>query len=226
MIILTKITERHVFMAPAKNGLTFDPEAAVGHLLAADGKLARVIETVGPLAISIDKTKSVFAALSEAIVYQQLSGKAAATIYARLQALFGPAGQILSAQDICLAKDDSLRGVGLSRPKLLALRDLAQKTLDGDIPEMRAIRKMDDGQIIECLTRIRGIGVWSAQMFLIFRLGRPDVMPLGDLGIRKGFAKVYGKRDLPTEAVIEKQSRKWKPYCSAASWYLWRALEI
>jgi 3-methyladenine DNA glycosylase/8-oxoguanine DNA glycosylase len=121
--------------------------------------------------------------------------------------------------------DERLRAVGLSRAKLLALRDLAQRTADGGIPTLAVLDRLDDQAIIDCLTAVRGIGRWTVEMLLIFRLGRPDVLPADDLGIRKGFAVAFGRRQPPTRADIEKRGRRWQPYRTVASWYLWRAAE-
>lgn len=209
-----------------KGGLLFDPKAAMGHLCANDEKLERLIEAAGPFTLRIDKSRNVFIALAEAIVYQQLSGKAAATIFSRLQALFPNSASGFSPADILQASDGYLRSAGLSRPKILALRDLAQKTSEDRLPAFDLIRRMDNEAVIERLTQVRGIGRWTAEMFLIFRLGRPDVMPLGDLGIQKGFAVAFNKRNLPTSSEILKRSKRWQPYRTMASWYLWRAAEM
>jgi 3-methyladenine DNA glycosylase/8-oxoguanine DNA glycosylase len=181
---------------------------------------------VGPcrLASEIRTTHSVFGALAEAIVYQQLTGKAAATIYGRVCALC-PSRPGLTAERVLKLTDTKLRGAGLSRAKTLALRDLARKTIDGTVPTLRAIRRLDDATIVERLTDVRGIGRWTAEMLLMFRLGRPDVLPVGDYGIRKGFAVVMRKRALPSPAALEAHGERWRPYRTVASWYLWRALE-
>ena len=130
-----------------------------------------------------------------------------------------------AARALSALADDDLRGAGLSRSKLLALRDLAAKTIDGHVPTLAKARRMDDEAIIEHLTAIRGIGRWTAQMLLIFRLGRPDVLPVGDYGIRKGFAIAFRKRELPLPAAVEKRGERWRPFRTVASWYLWRAAE-
>jgi 3-methyladenine DNA glycosylase/8-oxoguanine DNA glycosylase len=207
-------------------GSDFDPRIAVEHVRASDPTLARVIDAVGPFGLEIQKTSSVFVALSEAIVYQQLSGKAAATIFARVCALFPRARAGLRPEPLLRASDAKLRGAGLSRAKLLALRDLARRTQSGEIPTLAALRRMEDAAIVERLTQVRGIGRWTAEMFLMFRLGRPDVLPAEDYGIRKGFATVYKKRELPVRKQLEKHGERWKPYRSVASWYLWRALDL
>jgi 3-methyladenine DNA glycosylase/8-oxoguanine DNA glycosylase len=162
----------------------------------------------------------------EAIVYQQLSGKAAATIHGRVCALFPPARSGPTAVNILAASETALRGAGLSQAKTLALRDLARKTEDGDVPSLASIRRMDDEAIIEHLTRVRGVGRWTAEMFLMFRLGRPDVLPVGDYGVRKGFAVAFKKRQLPSPQAVGQYGERWKPYRTVASWYLWRALDL
>ena len=168
--------------------LGFDPDAAIAHLRAGDAALARVIDRVGPFALELQHTASVFGALTEAIVFQQLSGKAASTIHGRVLALFprSPGGP--TPQQLLRASEEQLRGAGLSRAKLLALRDLAQRTAEGTVPTLDELHRMGDDEIVERLTEVRGIGRWTAEMFLIFRLGRPDVLPLDDYGVRKGLA--------------------------------------
>jgi len=207
-------------------GLGFDPKRAVRHLRACDPALARVIDAAGPFRLELQKTPSPFLALAEAIVYQQLNGKAAATIFGRVRALFPRAREAPTAQQILRASDQKLRGAGLSRAKLLALRDLAQKTRSGEIPSLAELQRMPDEAIIERLTQVRGIGRWTAEMFLIFRLGRPDVLPADDYGVRKGFSVVLRKRELPARKQLEKYAERWRPYRTAASWYLWRAVEL
>jgi O-6-methylguanine DNA methyltransferase len=207
-------------------GLGFDLGVAVAHLRAADASLARVIDVVGPCRLRLDKAPSLFFALAEAIVYQQLTAKAAATIFARLRALFPRARQAPTAEQILRASDEQLRSVGLSRSKLLSLRDLARRTVDGELPKLAALQHLADEAIIERLTEVRGIGRWTAEMLLIFRLGRPDVLPVDDYGIRKGYAAAFKKRALPTPKDLAKRGARWQPYRTVASWYLWRAAEL
>jgi DNA-3-methyladenine glycosylase II len=202
--------------------LSFDPNLAVAHLRAADAVLARAIDTIGPFRIEREKRANIFVALAEAIVYQQLTGKAAATIYGRLCALFAEGG--LTAERILDASDEDLRGVGLSRSKMLSLRDLARRAAKGEVPTLTEIRRMEDEAIIERLTRIRGIGRWTAEMLLIFQLGRPDVLPVDDYGVRKGFAIAYD-RELPSPKELAAYGARWKPYRTVAAWYLWRVVE-
>ncbi len=209
---------------PAANGYGFDPDVALAHLRSSDAALARLIDLIGPFRMRLEPTKSVFSALARAIVYQQLSGKAAATIFARLLALFpGPSG--LTPERLLATSDETLRSAGLSRSKLLSLRDLAARAEAGEIPTLARIRRMPNEEIIETLTEVRGIGRWTVEMLLMFRLGRPDVLPLDDYGIKKGFAAAFGKRDLPSRAELEKRGQRWAPYRTVASWYLWRVLD-
>jgi O-6-methylguanine DNA methyltransferase len=204
----------------------FDPHLAVEHVRASDPALARVIDAVGPFALQLKQSPSLFGALAEAIVYQQLTAKAAATIFARLCALFPRARAGPTPAHILRASDAQLRAAGLSRAKLLALRDLARRAADGEIPTLAEVQRMDDAAIIERLTTVRGIGRWTVEMLLIFRLGRPDVLPADDYGIRKGFAIACKSRELPTRQVLEKRGARWQPYRTVASWYLWRAVEL
>lgn len=204
----------------------FDPSAAVEHLRASDKALGHVIDAVGPFRMQLKKTPSLFGALAEAIVYQQLTGKAAATIFARVCALFPRARQAPTAEQILRVSDEKLRAAGLSRSKLLSLRDLAQKTKSGEIPTLAEVRRMEDETIVEHLTGVRGIGRWTVEMLLIFRLGRPDVLPADDYGIRKGFTIAFKKHDLPERRDLEKRGARWKPYRTVASWYLWRAVDL
>ena len=204
----------------------FDPAVAVAHLRASDPLLRRVIDAVGPFRMGLKSTSSVFGALAEAIVYQQLSGKAAATIFGRVCALFPRARGTLTPGHILRASDESLRSAGLSRPKLLALRDLAQRTKDRKVPTLAEVHRMEDDAIVERLTEVRGIGRWTAEMLLMFRLGRPDVLPVDDYGIRKGFAVAFRKAELPDRSALEKRGARWAPYRTVASWYLWRAVEL
>ncbi len=203
--------------------LGFEPAIAVGHLRARDETLARVIDAVGPFRMQLIAASSIFGALAQAIVYQQLNGKAAAAIFARFCALFPSSDP--TAEQVLAASEDELRGAGLSRSKLLSLRDLAGKTASAEIPTLDEIRHMEDEAIIERLTSVRGIGRWTVEMLLIFRLGRPDVLPADDYGIRKGFARAYARSELPARKDVETYGLRWKPYRTVASWYLWRLAE-
>jgi O-6-methylguanine DNA methyltransferase len=208
------------------HGLSFDPVAAVEHLRGQDRKLAKFIERVGPFRLRPAELQSPFEALLESIVYQQLTGKAAATILARVVALFRPR-RFPKPEDVLERPDDDLRGAGLSRSKTAALKDLAAKTLDGVVPRsVRELEKLSDSEIVERLTAVRGIGPWTVEMLLIFRLARPDVLPSTDYGVRKGFAKVRGLGELPAPKDLLAYGERWRPYRSVASWYLWRVLDL
>jgi len=165
-----------------------------------------------------------FDALAESIAYQQLTGKAAATIFARVRALY-PKKKWLDPKQLLATPDETLRAAGLSRAKTAALKDLAAKTIDGTVPSGRALVRMTDDEIITRLTTVRGIGRWTVEMLLLFDLGRPDVWPVDDYGVRKGFAKTFGRRELPTPKQLMKFGEKWRPYRSVAAWYFWRALD-
>jgi DNA-3-methyladenine glycosylase II len=165
-----------------------------------------------------------FDALAESIAYQQLSGKAAATIFGRVRALY-PKRKWLDPEQLRATPDEALRAAGLSRAKTAALKDLAAKTIDGTVPSGRALIRMSDEEIIARLTAVRGIGRWTVEMLLLFDLGRPDVWPVDDYGVRKGFAKTFGRRKLPTPKQLLKFGEKWRPYRSVAAWYFWRALD-
>src|SRR5207244_2554879 len=165
-----------------------------------------------------------FDAQEESIGYQQLNGKAAETIWGRVRALF-PHTKRLDPAKILATPDDALRSAGLSRAKTAAIKDLAAKTIDGTVPSGRALLRMSDDEIIARLTQVRGIGRWTVEMLLLFDLGRPDVWPADDYGVRKGFAKTFGRRKLPTPKQLVKIGEKWRPYRSFAAWYFWRALD-
>ena len=208
-----------------KNTFSFDTKKAVRHLSKADDRLAELIKVVGPFSAELRSMSSPFEALARNIVYQQLNGTAAATIHSRVLALFGGKSR-MRPQDILEASDEALRSAGLSRNKAEALRDLAAKTLDGTVPTLARLRRMSDEEIIERLTAVRGIGRWTVEMLLMFRLGRPDVLPVGDYGVRKGFSLVYQPDELPTPKQLAEYGERWRPYRTVASWYMWRAVEL
>jgi DNA-3-methyladenine glycosylase II len=195
---------------------------AVAQLRDADARLARVIDVVGPCTMFPTHEGSHCTHLVRAIVYQQLSGAAAGTIHSRLSALLGG---VTDARSIATVPDDALRAVGLSTAKTRALRDLSERVLDGRLP-LDGLEALDDQAIIDAVVQVRGIGPWTAQMFLMFRLGRPDVLPVLDLGVRKGAQLMHGLRSLPDSARLERLARPWRPWRSVASWYCWRALEL
>lgn len=195
---------------------------AVSHLRRVDPVMAGVIERVGTCRFRVSDGGSHFDAVARSIVYQQLSGSAAATIHSRLIALYGdatPAPALLLAMP-----DELLRSAGLSRQKISYLRDLAERVESGDVP-LDSIHDLDDDAVIEALTRIKGVGRWTAQMFLMFRLERRDVLPELDLGIQNAIKRAYRKRKRPTPKDVRRIGAKWSPHSSVASWYLWRSLE-
>ena len=202
----------------------FEARGAVAHLRKADPALATVIDAIGPFGMQLKSSRSLFGALAEAIVYQQLSNKAAATIYGRVAALYPRARQGFTPAHILRTPDDALRGAGLSRAKVLALRDLAQRVATRQLPTLDEAHLLEDAALIERLVEVRGIGRWSAEMFLMFRLGRPDVLPTDDYSLRKAYATAFRKRKLPSPEALEKAGVKWRPYRTVASWYLWETL--
>ena len=207
------------------DGLAFDPDAACAHLSQADPELGRLIAQAGEFTMRPPPALSLFSALVRSIAHQQLTGKAAETILGRVNRLFAPR-RFPTPRDLLEVSPEQLREAGLSAAKTAALRDLAAKTLDGTVPPLARIRRMDDEEVIAALTQIRGIGRWTVEMLLMFKLGRPDVFPTSDLGIRKGFAVTFRKRKLPEAAAMNRRGERWRPYRSVASWYLWRALEL
>jgi DNA-3-methyladenine glycosylase II len=207
-----------------RDGFCYDPEEAVQHLRSADAVLANLMERAGPFALKIRRLHDPFEALARNIVFQQLHGKAAEAIHARVVALFG--GGKLRPEEILGAKEEELRGAGLSAAKLAALRDLAAKTLDGTVPTLARMRRMTDEEIVERLTKVRGIGRWTVEMLLMFRLGRADVLPVGDFAVRKGFALAYGLAESPKPKELTEFGERWRPFRSVASWYMWRAVEL
>ncbi|MFO0705806.1 MAG: DNA-3-methyladenine glycosylase 2 family protein [Nitrospira sp.] len=198
--------------------------AAAAHLAQVDPVMGRLIDEVGPCILKPRTTRSPFESLARAIAFQQLHEKAAESIVKRFIALFS-GRRFPRPEDVLAAEVAAIRGAGFSMAKTLALRDLAAKTLDGTVPPGRAIRTLDDEAIIERLTSVRGIGRWTVEMLLIFQLGRPDVLPVDDFGVRKGFRIAYRKRAMPTPAQVRRYGERWKPYRTAAAWYLWRAAD-
>jgi len=200
-------------------------ENATEHLRRADKVLARIIRRVGPCILRADRGQSPFEALVEAVAHQQLTGKAAQTILGRVKGLH-PGRKFPTPEDLLGTPDEKLRGAGLSRAKVAAVKDISAKTLDGVVPTVKAMARMDDAEIIERLTTIRGVGQWTVEMLLIFKLGRKDVLPIGDYGVRKGFSVTYRLSDLPKPAELLKHGERWRPYRSVASWYLWRSVDL
>jgi 3-methyladenine DNA glycosylase/8-oxoguanine DNA glycosylase len=211
-------------MADRPISLPFDLAAAVSHLSASDPCIARLVEIAVPFDPEIDHTQSPYEALLEAIAYQSISGKAAATIYARIKALSAHGGPP-TPQEMLKLKTQTLRRAGLSGAKILAMKDLAQKTIDGIVPTHEEALKLTDDELVERLISVRGIGAWTVEMFLIFRLGRPDVLPIHDLGVQKGWSVAYNKKHMPRPKELLAFGERWRPYRTVASWYMWRAFE-
>ncbi|MBV8887673.1 MAG: DNA-3-methyladenine glycosylase 2 family protein [Chroococcidiopsidaceae cyanobacterium CP_BM_RX_35] len=198
--------------------------AAIDFLKQSDRVLGQLIEQVGPCLLNASgQNGDLFASLSRAILHQQLSTKAAATIHRRFLQLYPEHPP--TALDVLNTPAEMLRQVGISRPKIIYLQDLATRVLSG-LPTLAELEVMDDETIIKLLTQVKGIGCWTVQMLLIFRLNRFDVLPVDDLGIRAGIKKLYLLDELPSRQAVERIGQKWKPYCTIASWYLWRSLEI
>jgi len=206
-----------------KPKFTFDPVDAVAHLRAADPLLAEVIARI-PFALELRPVKSVFEALMRSIVYQQLHGRAAEAIHGRVVTELLKQGPV-APETLLKVPEKNLRVAGLSASKLRAIRDLAAKSLDGTVPTLAEARRLDEAELIARLTAVRGIGPWTAHMLMIFYLGHGNVMPTGDFAIRAAFRRLYRKRKDPTPALILKHARRWEPYRSVASWYLWRSLD-
>ncbi len=220
-------------MADGRRIPRYDFAEACRALAAADPKLGMLMERAGPFTLRLKSQHSPFEALLEAVLSQQLHGTAARAILHKLLKLFGdihPTPELLLQQP-----DEAMRAAGLSKNKMLALQDLARKTLDGTVPGLMQIRKMADEEIISRLTAVRGVGVWTVEMLLIFRLGRPDVLPVSDYGVRKGFAltfarlpktKAFDATMLADPKVMTRRGERWRPWRSVASWYMWRACDL
>jgi DNA-3-methyladenine glycosylase II len=203
---------------------SYDPTEATAVLAGADPTLGRLIARVGPCPLAARPMESPFEALMRSIIYQQLSGKAAATIYGRVEALLPPS-RPPQPEDVLALPAEALRAAGVSRAKVAAVHDLAARTLDGTVPPLADLEALPDEAIVERLVRVRGIGPWTAEMMLIFWMGRPDVLPVTDLGVRKGFMRTYDLEALPEPAWLRAYGDRWRPYRSVASWYLWRAVD-
>jgi 3-methyladenine DNA glycosylase/8-oxoguanine DNA glycosylase len=239
--------------------LPFDLAAATAHLSAIDPALAKLILEMRPFDPEIDHMQSPYEALMEAIVYQSISGKAAATILERVKSLSSASrsaeqgdgsdgtpggttvartlagtrldrpsvvnGRVPTPEELLQLSKQKLRRAGLSGAKILAMRDLARKTIAGIVPTHDQALKLSDQELVERLDSVRGIGRWTVEMFLIFRLGRPDVLPIHDLGVQKGWSVAYGKKHKPRPKELLKFGERWRPYRTVASWYMWRAFE-
>ena len=193
-------------------------------LAAKDPRLAPLIQETEEFRIEADGSDSPYEILLECIAYHSISGKAAATIFGRIKAL-GSDGRPPSPEQMLKLRKPVLRKAGLSGAKVLAMKDLAQKTIDGVVPTLEQAERLSDEELVERLVCVRGIGAWTVEMFLIFRLGRPDVLPIHDLGVKKGWAITYGKKHMPKPKELLAFGERWRPYRTVASWYMWRACQ-
>jgi DNA-3-methyladenine glycosylase II len=211
-----------VNMPPAK--LAFDLAEAIRHLSERDECLKRLIAEMTPFEIDVTDAQSPYEVLLESIAYQSISGKAAATIFGRVKTL-SPHGGPPTPEEMLKLPTRKLRKAGLSGAKVVAMKDLAKKALQGVVPTFEQALSLRDEELVERLISVRGIGAWTVEMFLIFRLGRPDVLPIHDLGVKKGWSVAYGKKHMPKPAELLKFGERWRPYRTVASWYMWRAFE-
>lgn len=202
----------------------FDHLAAIEHLSKADRRLAGLIAKAGEFKLNLRAAETPYESLLQAIVYQSIAGKAAKVIFERVRALGGN-GRCPTPEELLRVSARKLRAIGLSKAKIAAVRDLAAKTIEGIVPTLEDAMKMSDQELVERLDSVRGIGAWTVEMFLIFRLGRPDVLPIHDYGVQKGFALTYGKRAIPKPKELAKFGERWRPYRTVASWYMWRAVD-
>ena len=211
-------------MAPEKRLPPFDVRLAMDTLAAKDPRLVPLIKETEEFRIETDGTESPYEVLMESIAYQSISGKAAATIFGRVKAL-GSNGRAPTPEQMLKLRRPALRKAGLSGAKIDAMKDLARKTLSGVVPSHDQAERLTDDELVERLTSVRGIGAWTVEMFLIFRLGRPDVLPIHDLGVKKGWSITYGKKYMPKPKELLAFGERWRPYRTVASWYMWRACQ-
>ncbi len=198
--------------------------AAIKHLSAADPVMKKLIAAIGACKLEHEPRRSPFQSLVQAVGHQQLNGTAANTILSRFIKLF-PKRKFPKPEDLANVTDAQIRACGFSFSKIAAIRDIAAKTLDGTIPSSRKIERMSDEEIIERLTAARGVGRWTVEMLLIFQLGRADVLPVDDFGVRNGFRLAYKKRAMPKPKALLKFGERWRPHGTTAAWYLWRAAD-
>ena len=196
--------------------------AALKHLATADPVMARLIREIGPCRLAHEPWRSPFQSLVQAVAHQQLNGTAAETILTRFKKLF-PRRRFPKPEDLTNVTDEQIRACGFSFAKIAAIRDIAAKTLDGTIPSSQQIEKLTDEEIIQRLTAARGVGRWTVEMLLIFQLGRKDVLPVDDFGVRTGFRVAYNKREMPKPKALLKFGARWRPHATTAAWYLWQA---
>lgn len=189
-----------------------------------DPRLGRLIEKLPQFALNLQAQQTPYESLLRAVVYQSIAGKAAKVIFDRIRAL-GANGVCPTPEELLRVSTRKLRAAGLSKAKIAAVRDLAAKTIEGIVPTLEDAEKMSDQELVRRLDSVRGIGAWTVEMFLIFRLGRPDVLPIHDYGVQKGFALTYGKRAIPKPKDLAKFGERWRPYRTVASWYMWRAVD-
>jgi DNA-3-methyladenine glycosylase II len=199
--------------------------AAARHLRRVDPQLGRVIQQVGDCPLAPRRAVLPWQALTRSVAFQQLNGTAAETIFGRFLALF-PETKFPTPQQVVAAPETQLRQAGLSRAKTAAIKDIAAHTIAGVVPDRRTIARWSDAEVVERLTVIRGVGPWTVEMLLMFTLGRPDVLPATDYGVRSGFALVYDRKELPAPREVLEYGERWRPYRSAAAWYLWRAVDL
>ena len=197
---------------------------AIKHLSKSDPVMRRIIRAHGPCGLVPEKSRSPFQSLAQAIAHQQLNGTAADTILGRFIKLF-PGRKFPHPEDLAGVSDEAIRAAGFSFAKIAALRDLAAKSLDGTVPSSRVITKLDNAEIIARLTAVRGVGQWTVEMLLIFQLGRPDVLPADDFGVRNGFRVAYGLEEMPKPKELLAHGERWRPHRTVAAWYLWRAAD-
>ena len=198
---------------------------AVAHLTRVDPVLGRVIRRVGPPALRPQRRRSPFESLVRAVANQQLNGKAAATILGRFCGLF-PGKPFPKPEDLAGVTDATLRGCGFSGAKVAAIRDITERAMTGRIPTSRVLARWPDERVVEVLTEARGVGRWTVEMLLIFQMGRPDVLPADDFGVRTGFQRAYGLESLPAPKAVLAHGERWRPHRTTASWYLWRVLDV
>src|ERR1700733_9192562 len=211
--------------ATSTTPLPFDHVEAHAHLSSNDRHLSALIERGGEFRFKLNECDSFSESLLEAIMHQSIAGKAAQAIYARIKAL-GTDGRAPTPEQLLRVSKQKLRKCGLSNAKVAAVRDLAQNTIDGVVPTIEAAEKMSDQELVDRLISARGIGAWTVEMFLIFRLGRPDVLPIHDYGVQKGWALTYRKKTIPKPKDLLKFGERWRPYRTVASWYMWRAVAL
>lgn len=198
--------------------------AALKHLAEVDPLMGQLIREIGPCLLEPERRRSPFQSLVQAVAHQQLHGTAANTILGRFQKLF-PGRKFPRAEDLAAVTDEQMRACGFSFAKIRAIRDIAEKTLSGVVPSAREIVKLTDEEIIERLTAVRGVGRWTVEMLLIFQLGRENVLPVDDFGVRSGFQTAYKKRSMPKPKALRKFGKRWHPHATTAAWYLWRAAD-